>query len=49
MVPKTNAKSPFLDIVGLKGQIWTVFGQNGENEQKRGCNIFPNFLNPIFI
>ena len=49
---KKCEKPPFLVILGQKGQIWTVFGQhgqNGENYQKSAWNIFPNFLNPNFI
>ena len=40
---KKCEKPPFLFILGQKGQIWTVFGQNSENYQKSAWKIFPNF------
>ena len=42
-------KPPFFVIFDQKGQFWTVFGQNGENDQKSAWNIFTNFFTPNFI
>ena len=43
---KKSEKLPFLVILGQKGQFWPVFGQNGENYQKKRLEHFSSAYKP---